>query len=81
MPNTIVELLTHSNIRELADYLTDPKNNVISVIIVTRSEDGSIHHDASEGLHEVEIYGMLELAKKEFSTDFDILNKEDDLDG
>jgi hypothetical protein len=75
-PNTVAEILQHSNIKELADYLTDPKNNVIEAIIITRDINGAIHHDANEGLHEVELYGMLELAKKEFSTDFDMINCE-----
>ena len=79
VPNTVSELLQHSGIRELADYLTDPKNNVTAAIIITRDIDGAIHHDANEGLHEVELMGMIEVAKGEFSAVFNFI--EDDLDG
>jgi hypothetical protein len=76
-PNTVAEILQHSNIKELSDYLTDPKNNVVSAIIITLDNKGTIYHDANDGLHEVEVYGMLEIAKNGFHDDFSDLEDND----
>lgn len=78
-PNTIAEILQHSNIKELADFLTDPVNDVAAAVIITRDGKGNLHCDANEGLHEVELMGMIEVAKGEFSAVFNFI--EDDLDG
>jgi hypothetical protein len=68
-----------SNICELANFLTDPANDVTTAIIITRDSNGNLHCDANEGMHEIELMGMIEVAKGEFSAVFNFI--EDDLDG
>lgn len=63
VPDTISKLLVKSDLRGLADFLADPKNNIKQAIIIVRNNEGSVQTEATEGLFETEIYGLLEHAK------------------
>jgi hypothetical protein len=62
-PSTIKELKRQSSLRELSDYLIDPKSKITDAIIICMGKDGFITFDTTENLTTIKILGMIEFAK------------------
>lgn len=76
-PGTLKELNLQSNLRELSDYLIDPKNKVIKAVIICYDTKEEVSINTTEDLKLTESLGLIEFAKyvllcdndKEFEND------------
>jgi hypothetical protein len=62
-PSTIKELKRQSSLRELSDYLIDPKSKITDAIVICMNKDGFITFDVTDNLETVKTLGMIEFAK------------------
>lgn len=62
-PNTLKELNCQSNLRELADYIIDPKNKVVKAVIICTDSNEVVSINTTEDLKMTESVGMIEFAK------------------
>ncbi len=62
-PGTIKELKRQSSLRELSDYLIDPKSKITDAVVICMNKDGYITFDTTENLALVKTLGMIEFAK------------------
>ena len=79
-PNTLTELNRQSDLRELADYIIEPKNRVLKAVIIALDRDNNVAVNTTEELSIIDALGMIELAKGVLITDneLSIIKDEDE---
>ena len=77
-PNTLTELNRQSDLRELADYIIEPKNRVLKAVIIALDRDNNVAVNTTEELSIIDALGMIELAKGVLITDNELSNIKDE---